>query len=346
MPTPPKLAVLLPSVTNAKVRGGGHLNSVRFANLLARHTDVELLSYEQREPGVPFLADEEARLVAEQRILVLTWGPDVNALLRRFHGRCPLVYYQRSIDWGIDLPPETPVICNSTYLMLWSQEHWPGRPLFHLPPVLEPTCRNHGTPRDIDVLVLPRKQPAYVMAALVPRLRDRCRVHIQETFVSREELYGLFNRAKVFLYAFAAMRAAHGPGGWRLMEGIANQVLEAMVCGCTVVSDVRGGHADFVEPWLHGYQFQVHSPDWDARQVLRAVAEHPQAGADVHAERLLQRYGEDAFRERAQALLAFLAEYTPYCAAHPAAHAAFAFPRPLSPWQKLRGHLHRLRKRL
>jgi hypothetical protein len=346
MSTTPKLAVLLPAVNTPKVHGGGHLNSVRFARLLAPHADVQLVSYEAREGGVPFLDDVEAGFLAEGRILVLTWGPDVTRLLARFHGRCPLVYYQRSIDWGIPLPADVPVICNSKYLLLWAQEKWPGTPLFYLPPVLESGCRNRGGARDIDVLVLPRKQPAYVLAELVPRLQATCRVHVQTDFVSRDELFALFNRSKVFLYAFAPMRSAHAPGGWRSMEGIANQVLEAQVCGCTVVSDVRGGHADFVEPWTHGYQLQAYSPAWDAEQVRRAIAEYPQPGAEQHAQRLLAGYGEDAFRQRAQALLAFLTSFFAFRSRHPPAPAAFGFPRPVTAWQRLRGRLHRLRKRL
>ncbi|RMH16099.1 MAG: hypothetical protein D6696_19020 [Acidobacteria bacterium] len=346
---PLKLAILLPAVRHPTIRGGGHLNTLRFAELMARHRPVELVSYAVREEGVAYLEDCEARLVEEGFTLLLTWGPDVAGHVARFHRRLPLVYYQQSMDWGFDLPADVPVISMSRYMLGHAQRTWPASPQLYLPQVLPASCRDRGLERDVDVLWASRKQPAYLRDVLLPRLEPHCRVERLERFVPREELHELFNRSRVYLYAFAPMRAPAVAGGWRLMEGVSTQNLEAMACGCTVVSDLRGGHCDFIEPEVHGHRLMSHSPEWDVEQVLRAVRRHPEPGQRAYAARLVEDYGEARFHQRAAAAADFLERFFAFARRHPPAPAAFGLPRPISPleerWQRWRGTVHRLLRR-
>lgn len=343
-----KMAVCLPEVVAPQIRGGGHLNTIRFAELMGQHCEVRLVSYRAREEGVWFLPDCAARLEAEGWVLLLTWGPQVTAHLAAYGGRLPIVYYQQSLDWGIRLPPGVPVVSMSRYMLAEAQKSWPASPQFYLPPVLPPECRNAGGERDVDVLMVSRKQPSYVCETLVPRLQDRCRMQVLDRFVPRTELYELFNRSKVYLYAFAPQRSRHAPTGWRLMEGIATQTLEAMVCGCTVASDLRGGHADFIEPAVHGLRLTSYSPQWDVHQILNAAARHPQPGQGELEERLLAEYGEAAFHRRADRLLELLADFFGFAGTHPPDPSAFAPPPPITrrrrAWEDLRALPRRLKR--
>ena len=343
-----KFALCLPSITVRPYKGGGHLNTVRFANLLAEHAEVQLISYREREDSVWYLPDVADKLVKDKYVLLLTWGPDVQAHLRQFHGLLPIVYYQQSMDNGIVVPPDVPVISMSKYMMAYSQLTWPASPQFYIPPVLEANCRNFQRERDIDVLLLKRKQPRYVLEELISLLEGRCRVLVLDEFVTREELFALFNRAKVYLYAFAPQRTPYTITGWRYMEGIATQTLEAMACGCTICSDVRGGHVDFVEPFVHGYRITAHSPGWDAHQILNAVRDYPQQGQSDYEQYMLGHYGEEAFHVRAEALLKGLSEYLSYSANNPAHPESFGIPAPISRPQKMQelviGKLYRWKR--
>lgn len=341
-----RVSVLLPGIDNIPAKGGGFFNTLRFVDLLSRHRETELATYRHREPGTPFLEDIASEMERERRIAVLVWGPDIAELLDRYHGRFPMVYYQRSNDWGIDLPPDVPVLCISKYTMATAQQYWPGNPQFYLPPALRPECCSDGRDRDIDVLVVERKQPRYVVEDLCRRLGPHCRVHLQSDFISQDELIDLYRRSKVYLYSFAAMRTDHHHSGWRMMEGISNQTLEAIACGCTVFSDLRGGQLDFVQPGQWGFKLQTHSPEWDVEQILRAVADYPQIGQEAHRTFVEQEYSEEAFHQRAPQLLSFLDSFFDFAANHPPRVEAFDFPEPITSGRRLREHLYRWRRRL
>jgi hypothetical protein len=263
----------------------------------------------------------------------------VNGLVRDHYGRLPLVYYQQSMDQGITLPPDVPVISMSRLMMAYAQRTWPASPNFYLPPVLEPDCRNVGSARDIDVLVVRRKQPPYVLDTLARRLGARCRVFVLDEFVSRSELFRYFNRSKVYLYAFAPQRTDHASDGWRYMEGISTQVLEAMACGCTVGCDLRGGHVDFVEPAVHGFRLMTHSPAWDEAEVLEAVNRFPQPGHEAIARELQRHYGEPAFHQRATALLSWLARFLAFAWQCRPDSGSFRVPAPVGRRQRLQDRM-------
>ncbi|MBI5629276.1 MAG: asparagine synthase (glutamine-hydrolyzing) [Elusimicrobia bacterium] len=330
-----RFAILLPTVVKPPALGGGYLNTVRFGRLLARHAEVRFVSYKAKEEGTWFLPEAEERLIRDRYVMVLLWGQDVAAHVRCYHGKAPLVYYHKGIDFNVHLEPDMPILCNSRYLMTHAQENWPANPAFYMPPVLEPHCRDAGRPRDIDVLVVCRKQPGYIFKELVPRLKARCRVEVLDEFLDRERLFELFNRAKVYLYAYAPQRTDYSSTGWRMMEGFGTQALEAMVCGCAVFSNLRGGMADFVDPEVNAFRLESHSADWDACRILKAVQAYPPQGGRRRADFLLEHYGEDAFHERAEAFADFMADYVPFCERHPARPADFGFPAPMSRLERI-----------
>ena len=343
-----KFAICLPRVRHPVDAGGGFINMVRLAELLAPHAEAHLVSYREREDDIWYLPDVEERLITEQYILVLTWGGDVIAQITNYHGRLPIVYYHQGIDFGIQLPPDIPILCLSKWLLAHAQEHWPANPEIYLPPVLTPDCRNLGLAREIDVLVVRRKLPAYIFEHLVPILEQHCQVSVITDFISRDELFQRFNRTKVYLYAYAPQRTDAARTGWRLMEGFGMQPLEAMACGCTVFSNLRGGLADYIEPGVHGYRLECHSPAWDARQILQALQRYPEAGQPEYEHYLRAHYSEAAFHQRAQALVQFLSDYLPFARTTPPQLAAFGFPTPITLQQRTQeqiiGYLYR-RKR-
>lgn len=328
-----KFAICLPTVTEPRIRGGGHLHTMRFAQLLGEHCQVRLVSYERPEEGVWFLPDAEARLIAEGYTLLLTWGPDVNRLLKQYHGSLPVVFYQQSTDWGVDLPPDVPILSTSKYLMTYAQLRWPANPQLYMPPAIAPGCINLHRERDIDVLVIKRKMTPYILETLLPALREHCKVHLVERFIPQEELFELFNRSKVYVYAFAPQRSQHAETGWRMMEGFGLQVLEAIVCGCTVFTNLRGGMTDFVEPPLVGHCLECYAPQWDRDQILKAVRAHPHREPSGHARVLLERYGEAAFHERAAYVLANLRDFFAAASDYPPEAQSFRIPEPIPMYQ-------------
>ena len=329
-----KFAILLPEVISPSIPGGGHLFTIGFANLLKEHAEVTLVSYNLKEEGVWYLPEVVSTLEKEQYIVIVTWGPHVNSLLKEYHGRFPMVYLQQSMDWGINLPIDVPVLCVSKYVMAMSQLQWPSNPQFYMPVVLPTECKNTSKQRDIDVLIVKRKLPEYIIQTLRKELESKCNVYFLDSFVTRDELYALFNRSKTYLYAFDPQRTDHTDSGWRMMEGGSLQALEAMVCGCTVFSDLRGGPVDFIQPWEHGYKLQTYSMQWDVYQILNAVKCYPQKTHEAHESYILQHYGVDAFHQRAESFVTFMEEFTVFIQEHSSNEEIFKVKKALSSTEK------------
>lgn len=338
-------AVLMPAVKHPTVLGGGHQQSLRLAELLGHHVPTRIITYTERQDGAAFLDDVLPHLRTENTAAILTWGPDVNRLLRRLHGRLPLLYYQQSYDWGITLPPDVPVVVTSKVMYGKGQLHWPANPIFYLPAALDRSCRNTGIYRDIDILVINRKQPTYIRHTLIPQLQKEFCVHVQDGFIPKQDLYCLFNRAKIYLYAYAPQRTPYDRSGWRMFEGYGLQVMEAAACGCTVGTDNRGGYTHFLEPGIHGFQLQTHSLEWDLHQVAQAVRTFPQTGQERLETFLQDHYGEDAFHARAVRMIEFLTEYYAFAATHRPDPEVFGLPTPISLGQRVHEAAYRFRRR-
>jgi glycosyltransferase involved in cell wall biosynthesis len=119
-------------------------------------------------------------------------------------------------------------------------EKAPNALIYYLPNQIGSEFLNLGLERDIDVLVQGRKSSKYLLNRLVPALRPHCRVKVLDSYV--EDLVGLFNRSRVYLYDSAEYWAVNG-----LTEGFGLPPLEALACGCTVFSSVNSALADYLD---------------------------------------------------------------------------------------------------
>lgn len=315
--------VLLPGLTAPSWRFGGRLIAETFADLLNRHLPTRVVTYRDREDGVPFL-DETLPAADPADLFVVTWGPHVQGLVERLAGR-RVVYYAQSTGWELRLPPGLPVLCLSRYILAYWMFHAPHNPLFLLGPVLDAGCRDLGLERDIDVLFLERKSTLYLREVLVPALQARCKVQVVRDFLPRAEVIRLYNRSRVYVYSSAPFAA------W--VEGFGFQPLEALVCGCTVFSNLHGGLADYLDPEVNAFKVETHSLAYDLERIAAAL----RGGfRPVGVPELARAYSEEAFHQRAGRLLAALGAYFAGAGAAPSdidrLTAAAAPPPHVRPW--------------
>ena len=300
------IRVLVPG-TGTRFRCGGLSVALQTARLLSRLRPTQLVTYRQRQWDHPFLDDLLQQDEGPEDVLwLVSWGFDVPLLLRRLKAR-PVIYQAHSSGYGFDLPAGVPVLAVSRNTMGYWGDRAPRNPLFFLPNALEPQWFERGArhlaldSRSIDVLVQRRKSSDYVLSQLVPALRARgLRVEVQDGWV--DDLVGLFNSAKVYLYDSADHWRAAG-----VSEGFGLPPLEAMACGCVVFSSLNHALADTLTPGEIGHQIGCGSLDHDVTRIAAAVA----APAEWRppAEELdpfLQAYSEPALVERWQRVLAQL----------------------------------------
>jgi glycosyltransferase involved in cell wall biosynthesis len=175
----------------------------------------------------------------------------------------------------------------------------PHNPLFLLGPVIEPDCHDNHLERDIDVLFVARKSTAYVRNHLVPALKETCNVYTLYKFVSRQDLFQLYNRSRVYLYSSD------------LTEGFGFQPLEALISGCVVFSDIHGGLSDYLEPEINAFKLGIHSVQYDLARVMR-ILKDGWTNADTELTSLREKYSEEAFHRRIRQILFALSEFFPH----------------------------------
>ena len=317
------LRFLVPGTTG-RFRCGGLQVELQTARLTATLRPTELVTYRQRQEGLPFLADllkgEEA---PGQALWIVSWGFDVPQLLRQLGGR-PVAYHAHSSGYGFDLPPAMPVLAVSRNTLGYWGDRSPRSPLFLVPNALEPQWLERGDRaglggsgaatepatepaqapaqarrRPIDVLVQRRKSSAYVLQSLVPALRAQgLQVVVQDGWV--DDLVDLFNSATVVLYDSADYWRGRG-----VSEGFGLPPLEALACGCVLFSSLNHALADTLDPGRLGHQIGAGSLEADLEAITAAAAEPeawlpaPEALAD-----LLASGGEEVLLERWRLALA------------------------------------------
>ena len=127
----------------------------------------------------------------------------------------------------------------------------------------------------------------------MPALRQRgLSVEVQSGWV--DDLVGLFNNAKVYLYDSAEYWRGRG-----VTEGFGLPPLEAMACGCVVFTSLNHALADHCDPGRSAHQIGCGSLAHDLQRIQAAVAEPlrwrpPMAELGV----LLQNSGEQRLLER------------------------------------------------
>ena len=300
------IRVLVPG-TGTRFRCGGLSVALQTARLLSRLRPTQLVTYRQRQSDHPFLDDLLQQDEGPEDVLwLVSWGFDVPLLLRRLKGR-PVIYQAHSSGYGFDLPAGVPVLAVSRNTMGYWGDRAPRNPLFFLPNALEPQWFERGArhlaldSRSIDVLVQRRKSSDYVLSQLVPALKARgLRVEVQDGWV--DDLVGLFNSAKVYLYDSADHWRAAG-----VSEGFGLPPLEAMACGCVVFSSLNHALADTLTPGEIGHQIGCGSLEHDVNRIVNAVSapeDWTSSGALLDA--LLQPYSEPVLLTRWQGVLQHL----------------------------------------
>ncbi len=257
-----KLLFLLPGTTKQFFAGGltAELNTL---NIAANLCDVAVVTYRQREKDTLFLEDVLQDKASKNCIFVVSWGFDVPKLIQRLGDR-PTIYHAHSVGYGFSLPARIPILTVSRNSMGYWGEKALSSLIYHLPNEISPAFENRQIPRDVDVLVQARKSSEYLLTQLVPALQKRCNVVVLDSYV--EDLIGLFNRSKVYLYDSAEYWGRFG-----LTEGFGLPPMEAMACGCQVFSSVNHALADYLDPGFNCQKIAGFSTDYDTQRVLAAV---------------------------------------------------------------------------
>jgi len=244
---------------------GGNSAQVRFLEACSRFTKATAAFYGPKTAGQLHLDDclGRASQGMDAPIFVIHWGPDIAMLLNVLKGQ-HVVYIAHSTGWGMDLPPEVPILCVSRHTMAHWGRYAPNSYIAYIPNIVEITDAAAQPPRDIDILVQVRKSSRYLLDHLVPALRERCTVTVLDGWV--DDLSVWFRRSKVYLYDSLEHWANVGA-----TEGFGLPPLEAMGQGCIVFSSVNDALADYLDPGFNCRKIRVHSLSWDVEAVLRAV---------------------------------------------------------------------------
>jgi glycosyltransferase involved in cell wall biosynthesis len=123
-------------------------------------------------------------------------------------------------------------------------------------------------------------------------LQQKCKVEMLNGFV--EDLAGLFNRSKVYLYDSAEYWATQG-----VTEGFGLPPLEAMASGCHVFSSVNHALADYLDPGFNCQKIAIYDTGYDVQRILQALNSQPQP---LSADFLQHYRGESIVQRWAQIL--------------------------------------------
>lgn len=260
------LYFLLPGITKP-FGGGGLWAELKTVNLARQICPAEIVTYRQREADCLFIEDIIDKLDLEESIFVVSWGFDVPKLVKRLGSR-NLLYHAHSAGYGFRLPSRIPIVTVSRNTMGYWGEKSPNSLIYYLPNQIGDEFRPLGLERDIDVLVQGRKSSKYLLDRLVPALRSRCRVKVLDGFV--DDLAGLFNRSKIYLYDSAEYWAVSG-----VTEGFGLPPMEAIACGCEVFSSVNSALADYLDPGFNCRKIGGYSLQYDVDRILTAVSNFP-----------------------------------------------------------------------
>ncbi|MEM8505316.1 MAG: glycosyltransferase [Cyanobacteria bacterium P01_D01_bin.1] len=257
-----KLLFLLPGTTQRFFAGGltAELNALAIAQQIC---PAEVVTYRQREDDALFLDDLLAAPVDDSCIFVVSWGFDVPKLLKRLGDR-PTIYHAHSTGYRFRIPARVPILAVSNNTMGYWGEQALGSLIYHLPNEISPAFENRQGERDIDVLVQTRKSSEYLLQQLLPALKEKCNVVVLDSYV--EDLVGLFNRTKVYLYDSAEYWGRYG-----LSEGFGLPPMEALACGTQVFSSVNHALSDYLDPGFNCHKIAGYSTSYDVHRILEVV---------------------------------------------------------------------------
>lgn len=282
-----KLYFLLPG-TDGKFACGGLWAELKTMHLAQQVCSADVVTYRQRETGKLFIDDLLQEDNLDDAIFVISWGFDIAQLVTKLKSY-NVVYHAHSAGYNFQLPASIPIITVSRNTMgYWGQKS-PNSLIYYLPNQISNEFKNLHIERDIDVLVQSRKSSEYLMKELIPALQQQCQVCVVDSYI--EDLPGLFNGAKIYLYDSAEYWAQQ-----RVSEGFGLQPMEALACGCQVFSSMNGGLSDYLDPGFNSYKIAAYSKEYDVQRILKvlkssvSLALPEQFFAEYRTENIIQRF--------------------------------------------------------
>jgi glycosyltransferase involved in cell wall biosynthesis len=289
-----KLYFLVPG-TGGKFACGGLWAELKTLDLARRVCSAEVATYRQREKGKLFLDDLLGQGNLDDGIFVISWGFDVAKLATRLRSY-NAIYHAHSTGYRFTLPASMPIIAVSRNTMGYWGQRSPNSPIYYLPNQISDEFEDLHCDRDIDVLVQARKSSTYLMHELIPTLQDRCRVYVVDSYV--EDLAGLFNRAKVYLYDSAEYWATQG-----VSEGFGLQPMEAIACGCWVFSSINGGLSDYLDPGFNCDKIAGYAREHDLQRILQVVAKMETGASPSLPKEFIAEYRTENIVHRLEIIL-------------------------------------------
>jgi glycosyltransferase involved in cell wall biosynthesis len=300
-----KLYFLVPG-TNSKFACGGLWAELKTLNLAQQICSADVVTYRQREEGKLFIDDLLKEKNLDDVIFVISWGFDVAKLavkLKQYN----VVYHAHSAGYGFRLPSSVPIITVSRNTMGYWGQVSPNSLIYYLPNEISNEFTNLHIERDIDVLVQARKSSEYLIKELIPALQQQCKVSVVNSYV--EDLPGLFNRAKVYLYDSAEYWSLQG-----VSEGFGLQPMEAIACGCKIFSSVNGGLSDYLDPGFNCHKIAGYSKEYDVQRILKVI----QSSAPLTvSEPFFEEYRAENIIQRFKVILDELNEFFDHKQHHP-----------------------------
>ncbi|GAX37831.1 glycosyltransferase [Nodularia sp. NIES-3585] len=257
-----KLYFLVPG-TYGKFACGGLWAELKTVKLAQQICSADVVTYRQRETDQLFIDDVLAEKNLDQAIFVISWGFDVAQLAAKLK-QYNVIYHAHSAGYNFRLPASIPIITVSRNTMgYWGQKS-PNSLIYYLPNQISNEFENLHLERKFDVLAQARKSSEYLMQELIPALQQQCQVKLVDSYV--EDLPGLFNQAKIYLYDSAEYWAQQP-----VSEGFGLQPMEALACGCQVFSSVNGGLSDYLDPGFNCYKIAGYSKEYDIKRIIKVL---------------------------------------------------------------------------
>ena len=296
-----RLYFLLPGTTN-KFACGGLWAELKTLELVKKVCPAEVVTYRQREKGHLWLDDllkeDDTFRALDDVIFVMSWGFDVAKLAPKLK-RLNAIYHAHSAEYGFNLPASVPIITVSRNTLGYWGQRSPHSLIYYLPNEISNKFQDQHRDRDIDVLVQARKSSSYLMRQLIPALQQKCCLEVIDYYV--EDLEGLFNRAKVYLYDSAEYWAVQG-----VTEGFGLQPMEALACGCQVFSSVNHGLSDYLDPAFNCYKIAGYSQEFDMQRILKVIQTNQKLSL---SPTLLEEHRPENIIMRLQVILTELNEF-------------------------------------
>ncbi|MDP5336944.1 MAG: glycosyltransferase [Nodularia sp. (in: cyanobacteria)] len=292
-----KLYFLVPG-THGKFACGGLWAELKTVKLAQQICSADVVTYRQRETDQLFIDDVLTEKNLNEAIFVISWGFDVAKLAAKLK-QYNVVYHAHSAGYKFHLPASIPIITVSRNTMgYWGQKS-PNSLIYYLPNQISHEFENLHLQRDIDILVQARKSSEYLIQELIPALRQQCQVKLVDSYV--EDLPGLFNQAKIYLYDSAEYWAQQ-----LVSEGFGLQPMEALACGCQVFSSVNGGLSDYLDPGFNCYKIAGYSKEYDLQRIIKVLKSSQTIDLP---EEFFAEYRTENIIQRLQVILAELNEF-------------------------------------